>query len=291
MRLSARVLASGLVTAALAACGARAQADVIYDSAGFETPRFSTTFTNSQDPGVNGDLHGQDTPTTWLQSPSTGATATAAVVTYVGNPTIGTPTSPGSQLTKLSYASGNTRWAPVVSVTPNTAAAQQVVIDWDMNVQQDASPSTTSGPFFGIEAYGSGSTRIGGFGVNSATGELLIETPGNFSTVGNDEKVAFNTWQHYTMALNYANNTYAIYLNGAFKGSGNAFLNSTTTFTDADVSALQTSASTNPNGVAFIDNYNIITTTPEPASLGLIAIAVLGCSLRTRRRTSPASAH
>ena len=105
--------------------------------------------------------------------------------------------------------------------------------------------------------------------------------------------VNYGVWNHFTIRLNYNNDTYDVFLNGGtianalpFVDDGSPAVGGGTTeidtFTDAPLATLATSeaAFASSAGVAYYDNYSIV---PEP-SIALGASAVAGMLALGRRR-------
>jgi hypothetical protein len=160
-----------------------------------------------------------------------------------------------------------------------------------MKVTQTVTDPNKFGPFFGVEANDGHNPgppiQIGALGVDATTGEVLVydKTFGGLFITPNDDTVTFDQYNNFDLALDYNTSTYSVSLNGALLESGLPFFTAgATELTDADISALQASdsATSNATGVAYFDNYSV-SSVPEPASLGLVAMAAL--SLTRRRRS------
>src|SRR3954462_1023902 len=172
-----------------------ASAATIYDSAGFELPRFVAGYLNGQDP---------------LQGPwqSTGSTASTAVVqTAVKQAGL-----QAVQLNRAAIASGDVRYAVQKPLVNPTGA---VAVDWDMNVTRSSLPATSFGPFMGVEGYdaldngGAGPLLAGSLGVDATTGEVLYQQTGTgFLLAVPGFTVGFGQWNHYKLLLDYNTNTY-----------------------------------------------------------------------------------
>lgn len=289
-----RKISRGLSLTAFAALGASfAHAGVLYDSGGFEAPRFSPAFVNPLDLTVVGNLRGQDAAVdVWRESstdpaaltPTGGGAATGTAV-------IETPTAPtggsGLQDVKVTRTTFDNRFAPIVTYTQN-ATNPIVKIDWSMNVSASGGDPNKFGPFFGIEAYDTSTRRIGGLGVDSTTGELLYEGAGQFNITPADDTVTFGQYNNFEMLLDYSvtgptAHTYSISLNGNTLVSGISFLTAGVTgLSDADISALPADAAAfNNSGTAFFDNYIITSELPEPTAIALLG---LGAAALIRRK-------
>lgn len=265
---------------------ARSQ-EVIIDGEGFESPSYSTTFDG------DGKLEGQEAQLPnnppfpgfeeWRSSSGTSSTASVqGDVVLSGNQAVQVDRSPND-------LPGGGRWAVPVEDWPTL---DFVNIEWDMRVEDAAGPSGSFGPFFGIEAYdaeeeGDAETgRLGLFGVDANTGEILYSQAGTGFLQAPGEVVNFGEWYNYRMKLDYQAKEYTIFLNGSplwtepFEGG-----TSLSDFTDADITAIAASAdpvSQGLSGTAYFDNY-LVYQIPEPSTALLLALAMLGVSWNQRR--------
>ena len=255
-------LIKSLVLAVVAGVGHAASASIVYSSNGFENPPYTA-----------GNLAGQDA---WVQS---GGAANSAIV---GS---GTGTS-SSQGVTVSYsgtsATADARYFPgTTSVTP-TLTNNVVNVDWDTNVPQ-ATGAQPFGPFFGIEVYDAGNNRLAGVGMDAKTGELLFENPAAsppdaLTPFGGDPHATFGAYHHYSLSMNYTTQTASLTVDGVTAGSF-AFQTASSTFSDADISALA-AQNDSETGSAVFDNY-VVTLVPEPTTLAAFAFSGL---LLLRRR-------
>lgn len=242
----------------------------IYDSNGFEPPRF-----------VVGPLVGQDVgpagPDGWVTS---GVGGVAAVVP--------SPSNPLNQVVQVTRTTGDTFYFPEATVP---ALQRYVLISYDLNVPSGVAQGGNFGPFFGVQAYDAATDPtvphvLGTGGVDATTGEVIYEDANGFQTTANDATVNFGTPNHFLIALDYQNQNYSLYLNGAAVATNVGFVDGASTkFTDADIAAL--AAQNEPpteTGTAYFDNYSVVTSdqVPEPASLGCLVLA--GAPFLRRRR-------
>lgn len=264
---------------------------IIYDSNGFELPRFSSTATVATDPTVIGNLRNQDINSVgnpngnqWRQF----GTANGNAVSTATVQAAGGLSGQGVQLNRLL---ADNRWSPIYGFTPNVVTSPIVDVSWSERVLQTAG-TNLYGPFFGVEVNqdtGAG-LRAGALGVDAKTGEILIYDPVlGLQPTPADDLVNFGDWNDFRLSLNYATHTYSAYLNGGATPIATAI-----PFTDAGVTRLDEAflaglfaadpsvpGNANDTGTAFFDNY-VVSSVPEPTSA--VLLAGLGGLVLTRRR-------
>jgi len=237
-RLIATLAASCItVTQSLAA--------TIYDSAGFESPRFvASQPVDGQDPSPVG-------PGPWQQDNG----ASTAIVSSA-NPIEG---AQSLLVTRTNTANGNTRWGVVKSIAPG-AFTNVVEILFDMRVTYAAQGY---GPLFGIEAYDASAESpklIGSLFLDASTGELICHETGTARHRATGQFLARNVHHHFKLAINFTTKTCAIYANGNLLHT-EPFVDATVAaFTDAPITTLA-AGSPNETGTAYFDNYRINSTT------------------------------
>jgi hypothetical protein len=284
---------------------------VIVDSVGFELPKFDPAFVDTVPPisTIVGDLEGQapfpePLPVgTWQRTKAVNASTAVVQNTVFAN---------GSQAVKVDrihsplFGTADQRWAVPVSGWPDVPAfGPTICVDWDMRVAQTVGPTGTFGPFFGVETYDDDANPVSllaSLGMDATTGEVLYQEPvTGFLVAG--PTLAFDTWNHFQIILDYSVNEFRLYvnggrldLNGAAAGYGNAafvdndkVLGGLNEFSDADIStfAAASGASLALNGTAYFDNFIVVQgpcEIPEP-SAGILAFFGLGC-LYSRIRKS-----
>lgn len=264
---------AGLLSAvALAAVAQPLSAAVIYDSGGFEEPRFA----------AGAPLEGQDPAQgPWVRS---GGTASSATVQS-------TVVQSGSQAVQVNRQGDDTFWGVI---EPEPAVAGQIAVEWDLNVVQ-ATHAGDFGPFFGVQAYDAldnAPLLIGAAGIDAKTGEFLYQEAGTGNLVAGPV-LTFNTWHRFSMVLDYDTDTYSVLVNGSPLLTGEGFvddpaLGEIDDFTDAPLVALAAGNSPQEQaaaGTAFYDNYRVV---PEPAALSLIGMGALALLGRRARRAHPA---
>lgn len=246
---------------------ARAAAITVYDSGGFETPRFI--------PSQN--LQGQDAPPAgqgpWVKDPGV---STAVVQTSV--------VSGGLQAVQISRVAnnrGDTRWAVNKPSTP-TAEQRVITVEFEMRVQ----PTTglQFGPAFGIECYDSSAGApklIGSLTVDATTGDVLYQQGGSGNLIESGTIVPLGVFRQYTLAADFSAKKYSIFLDGDLLRT-EPFVDSTAArFTDAPLVTFAVTGDTiaTATGAAFFDDY-VITSIPEP---GIMALVVIGAAALRRK--------
>jgi hypothetical protein len=225
----------------------------LYDSKGFEQPRFAAGDITGQDP-ANGP---------WVRFGSPASTpADATVQSAVADQ--------GSNALRVERNDGqDERFGPYRELT---TVNEQVDIEWRMRVDPSAGPQAF-GPFFGVEANNQeadGSVRlIGSGGVDAKTGEILFQRAGTGfidAVPAANVPAGFNpaNFNSYRLELNFILQEYSLFVNN-FLVVQESFVDGTAAnpikgFSDADISALAAgadAASQNAQGVAYFDNYKI----------------------------------
>ena len=215
----------------------------VYDSGGFESPRFTT-----------GPLEGQDVLGPWLQDgTTTGVAQVRSEVVSTGEQAV--------RMVRQASTTGDTRYGVVKPVTP-AGVLQIIRVSWDMNVPQNTQ-GIDFGPFFGVEAYDASVNPLapllaGSLGVDATTGDVLYQDGTTGFLTESGFNVQFGAWNHFTLELNYEAKTYTIYVNGDDKAT-TTFVDNAIAFTDAPLAALAATADTRPTatGTAYFDNYVI----------------------------------
>ena len=269
-RWSVRICAGVL----LACLGGQARAAVIYDSGGFELPRFT----------AGGNLQGQDVVQgPWLKD---GGVSTAVVQTT--NPAGGTQSV---QMTRLANANGDTRWTVTKPITP-TASQPIVDIDVDMRLNQatfsGVPPTNTDfGPAFGLEAY-DGSKLIGSLTMDATTGDVLYQQTGTGFLTETGTVLSRSAYHHYKLRLNFNTGNYQVFANSLLLRTEPFVDSGVVAFTDGPMSTFAASGTSiaTGTGTAFFDNYVLQqTAVPEPTTLtAMLAAAGVLMSRRPARR-------
>jgi hypothetical protein len=259
----------GLGLVALGAWPVVSSGVVLYDSLGFEPPRF-----------VPGELTGQDPLAgPWEKSGTNTSTALVQALTVQSG-------AQSVQVTRQPAPNGDSRWT-VFKEVPNPLS---VTVDWHMRVQQ--STTTGFGPYVGVEVYdelGNDPLLAGSLGVDSRTGDVLFQEAGTGFLLETGTVVPFDQWNQFRIVLDYANDRYSVFMNGAPLGSQGFVDAGIDDFTDADIATLAAAgdpASLAAGGTAFFDNYRVEYEIPEPSSVAILLIpfAMLGRATARRGR-------
>lgn len=223
--------------AAILCCGlvAVAQATIIY-STGFESPTFTT-----------GNLDGQNG---W--DGHSFATASAAkvqtAVTHAGSQAVAIDASP---------IPSSAWYVKDLSFNPITAGTPIVTVAWSMRVDTGSLLSSA----WGVDVYGSDGARVGYIQVDSTN---TVKFAGSATTT----TITRGTWYDFALVFDYAAHTYQGFLNGTTVAPA-ATMPSYNGFGDADLACWGAGYDK-----AYFDDYSVVAT-PEPASLGLLALGAL----------------
>lgn len=247
-----------LIGCAATLLAASAAAQVLFDSAGFES--YST-----------GNLPGQN-----------GWTSDSVSTNAIGAFGVG-----GSQGLRLS--GGSTNWFyPTLNYTPT--AGQIIVVECDIA----RTLFSAAGSFaYAIDIY-SPSTRLGRFGLAANAGTVAPFVTSRFTagspdpggTVANvviGAAVAQNQFVHFEARLNFSNQSFELLVNNVSAGFF-PFTAAAASLADVD---LQVSSAAGQTDFGFFDNYRVnVTAVPEPATfaagLGVFGLTV-GAWIRRRR--------
>lgn len=245
-----------LMAVLLSAGIANSTATVIYDSGGFESPRFlASQSLAGQDPTPPPVGYGP-----WHQD--TGA-STAVVQTDVPNGGL-----QSVKITRVAGSAGDTRWGVNVPITPSVAS-NVVAIDFDMSVT--ISPGTNwggpdLGPLFGVECYDSSSGApklIGSVFLDAYAGDVVYQQATNGALQASATFIPRNEYHHYTLAANFATKTCSIYVDGNLVHTEGFVDPTAVAFSDAPMTTLAATPESvaTAAGTAYFDNYTISATT------------------------------
>ena len=237
-----------------------AAALTLFDSGGFEAPRYSP-----------GPLESQDPQGPWLKD--TARVGVASVQTGTvrsGNQAV--------RLTRPAAANGDTRYGVVKRFTPS-GDLDVVRVSWDMNIPRNEQTGVTYGPFLGVEAYdtvGVTPLLIGSLGVDASTGDVLYQDGTTSALTETGTIVALGQWNQFTLEVDYATDTYTVFVNGEARASTTFVADAAAGFSDAPIAALAASADTvaTATGTAFIDNYRIeVSAEPTPPAVSQVFVS------------------
>lgn len=220
-----------------------APAVVLFDSGGFEPQRYAV-----------GPLEAQDPAGPWLKdTPRVGVASVQGQAVANGAQAV--------RLTRPAAVDGDTRYGVIKPFTP-TPAADVLRVRWDMNVTANQQPGVRFGPFIGVEAYDGFvgvPLLIGSLGVDATTGDVLHQdgNTGAFAETG--ARVNFGEWNHFVLEVDYAADTYTVFVNGDAKATTGFVADAAAGFSDAPIAALAASVDTvaTASGTAYFDNYAV----------------------------------
>jgi len=215
----------------------------LFDSGGFEPPRYAV-----------GPLEGQDPAGPWLKTnPRPGVARVESEITR--------DSASAVEITRPAAIDGDTRYGVVKPYTP-AAGANILRIAWDMDVAPNHQPGIPFGPFMGVEAYdtvGGVPLLIGSVGVDATTGDVLYQDGNTGVLTEAGFKVALGQWNHFTLEIDYAARTYTAFVDGDAKAATGFVNDAAFGFSDAPLAALAASADSvlTATGSAYFDNYRI----------------------------------
>jgi hypothetical protein len=281
-----RIVTAGAFAAAVALFSTSASAVVVYDSGGFELPRFTPGLTlQGQDIAPNGP---------WLKDPGT----SSGVVGVTGLTTIAQSGVQAVTITRLAQSGGDTRWAVNKPIVP-TPFLNIVETDVDMRVQQatySGTPPTNTdfGPAFGLEAYDSTNPAnpklIGSLTVDATTGDVLYQQAGTGVLAETGTVVSLGAYHHFKLSVDFTAGKVLSYVDNVLVRTESFVDPTAAAFTDASIGTFAASASSGltATGTAYLDNFTI-NQIPEPSTLGVVGLGLVGMLGRRRRRTAAAS--
>jgi len=273
------VAKSGLVAAAVAmAVGAPvASAALVYDSGGFEAPKFT----------AGSNLAGQDVlGGPWLKDPGTSTATISTVNAFTGTQDV--------QVTRVAGVTGDTRWSVTKPQAPSTGF-NVFDVDADVRVEQASfsglPPGNTDfGPAFGLEAYDASTTPltpklIGSLTIDATTGDVLYQAAGTGALTETGTVVSRGAYHHLKLRVDFNTGKYQAYVDSTLLRTEPFVDLGIVAFTDAPISTFAASATSlnTGTGTAYFDNYSI-NVVPEPTGIALIGLALAGLSGRRRRK-------
>lgn len=247
----------------LACAASAASAQVIFDSAGFESPAYSL-----------GSLAGQNG---WGVENAPG---NATVIDLGGN-----------QVVEVTGGGATNWYYPTLNYTP--APGSLVVVEADISRTLGTSTSSFG---YGIDLYNQSLSRFARAGLVSNGGNIqaFVTTKmsgGVLSASGSATNIlvssatyAADQFVHFKLVLDFATQTFRVELNSVDVGYEFPFVSASTLLADAD---FQVSTGAGANDRGRFDNYIVSATTPipEPSSCAALAgLAALGLASLRRRR-------
>lgn len=157
---------------------------------------------------------------------------------------------------RLAGENADTLWWVNTPLTPDEARPV-VGISTDMRVNIGG---FSSGPAFGLEAY-DGGKLIGGFALDSSTGDLLYVNARTGTPVRTGAVLTREVYHHFTLAIDYRRKHYSIFVDDLLMhtekfankdAAGLSAVPITTFAVDPDTATVAT-------GTAYFDNYIIVT--------------------------------
>jgi hypothetical protein len=176
----------------------------------------------------------------------------------------------GTKAVRVDRAPGDGSYWAVQFSGGGLPTGRFMLVDWDMRVTGTGIINGTLGPFFGVESYDFQGTvaRLGTFGVDATTGELLYlkrDPLGAVFEVLPDETVDFNVWYHYAMLYDFTLGKYSMYLNGIHMLTTDFADLGANQFTDADITTMAAAEDANSQsvtGTAYFDNFRVFNGIP-----------------------------
>jgi len=270
------VVKLGLVAAAVALAAPATSAAVIYDSGGFEAPKFT----------AGAPLAGQDVISgPWLKDPGTSTAVVTTTNAFTGTQDV--------QVTRVPGPTGDTRWSVTKPQAPATGF-NVFDIDTDVRVEQSTfsgTPPTNTdfGPAFGLEAYDASTTPlapklIGSVTIDATTGDVLYQAAGTGVLTETGTVVSRGAYHHLKLEVNFGTGKYSAYVDNALLHTESFVDSGILAFTDAPIVTFAASATSinTGAGTAYFDNYSI-NVIPEPTGAALIGLALTGLVGRRRR--------
>ncbi len=276
-----------ILAAAAVAIGSMlsAQAEVLYDSGGFEAARFVSALPlESQDQAPAGQGP-------WVRS---GAGANSATITNNSNHTEGDVQI--ARVIRAANQGGDSRWFVSRPVEFTPMPAQCVVnIEVDLRVDQSALPTSSPVPAYGIEAY-DGSALIGSATVDAVDGFLRYAQTGTaaYARVGGSAVSlggpGAGSFHRLRLSLNFSTRAYSIYLDNVLRHTEPFVSSAVQKFTDAPIAAVSIGGTPIADTSAWFDNYVITRTTETaPPVGGALTFHPLGDSITWGYTTASAA--
>jgi hypothetical protein len=221
----------------------------------------------------------------WLWTGSTLNTATVqSGVVFSGTAAVAVSRVPNADTFWGVQLSGSNGFTPT--------SQQQISITWQQNPVFNP-PSTSFGPYFGVEAYDAkvlgptgGKAEFGSFGIDATSQTFLLQNydpdPALTGQIMDTGINANPGWNQMQMILDFSTGQYSVYENGNFLASQyfvDSPSGSLTTVTDVDIFATAANGdagSLAATGTAYIDNLRV-TVVPEPGTVTMLLAGLVSC--------------
>ena len=222
----------GLVVALSSSLLGTAEANVLIDSQGFESPTYTA-----------GDIHNQDD---WYNLGSAQATVQSSTV------------HSGSQALEVHRDSGaEGYWAHFPASTPTSP---YVTIEWQMMVEW-TNAEAGYGPLFGMTLFDEDLTsllQVATLGVDASTGDVLVQEAGTGYLAETGFYIDFDVWSSFQLMLDFSEGSYLAYVDGTLVAT-DSFIDGSgiTGFTDVDIMAVAANFDTDSYemvGTAYFDD-------------------------------------
>jgi len=272
MKRSANIVSAFFV---LAASGS-VMGQSLYNSGGFESPRFSAGTLDAQDGGL------------WSVDPSS-----ATGHSVVTSPTAGA--SPfGSQMVRLNPAASGTvfSWPDITAgVAARTAGNDVIMTSYKIFLPVAGELATGANGAFGTIAYNAALASMGGIRFRLDTGVALFlmdpdgagpQTFTNYTSGTTPFAISRGVWHDVGFAVNIANRQLSFLVNGALVTQG--FVPALTGLSLGEVDLVSSAIGTIP-GTVLVDDYSVsaIFVVPTPGAAALLGLG--GLMAARRRRT------
>jgi len=251
-----------------------ASAQSLYQSGGFESPRFAPGTIDGQDSGA------------WSVDP-----AAQGNHLVVSGTTLGANPFSGTQMVRLNGPSTNFSWPDITAgVAGRTAGNDVIVTSTRIFIPLASELAAGANGVFGILAYNAAASNMGGIRVRVSDGAIFgtIDPDGagptafgNY-TFGAGGILARGQWHEIGFGLNIVTRAMTLLVNGATLFTGTTSQTVALNLTDVDfISSLVSGAQ--PASV-LVDDYSVVAVAvvPSPAAAALLGLGGLAAFRRRR---------
>lgn len=249
-----------------------ASAQVLYQSDGFESPRFAPGTISGQDSGA------------WAVDP-----AGQANHLVVSGTTLGANPFSGTQMVRVNGPSTNFSWPDITAAVAGRTAGNDVIVTSTRIFLPLASElAAGANGIFGILAYNAAASNMGGIRVRVGDGAIIgtIDPDGvGPSTFGNylfnaGGVLARGQWHEIGFGLNIVTRAMTLTVNGATVATGTTSQTVALNLADVDfIGSLVTGAQP---ASALFDDYSVVAVVPSPAAAALLGLGGLAAFRRRR---------